>query len=374
VAAHAALVVEHLDGVALERLVTHRVVDEDEDLFLALAVEQGDDALLLHEPQREVEVGLVVLGAVLAGRVGTVEGRADLALVVGELLADDRVEDLGNGHTLEDARVAALAEERERRDDRQVDGEVVARRVALEHLGDDAGAPLLPTTALDEDRRVRAQEPRRLGIHLLGAKLEPSLIGPAQRLGELEAIDRPGDVGELVGLEVDLGLLCVRCVACTGDRVENPLQGPRRRGVSASERGRSAGGPRGVTPREGCLDRCLSDLRGGADDLRDDLASWNVGERRGEGRGPGARRGADRVLGGAGPAALEGTRGNRARDTDHGADGLAAWDLRDRALNRRCRGRGGGFDEAGGRARRDPLRGLGPGVTDRGVRDCALGL
>src|SRR5262249_20906362 len=130
------------------------------------------DPLLFHEPAHEVEIGLAVLGAVLALDVRAVEPVVeDRHRVVGEDLLDD----VGNGLLLEDPTVAGAREEPEPRADRHSVFVVFAEGVALGEAGDVAVEVARPAF-------------RALKLHgdLLAEKIARLDVAPGRQRRQLE--------------------------------------------------------------------------------------------------------------------------------------------------------------------------------------------
>ena len=100
------------------------VVDDHERLALAGLLEEIREAFLLAEPVEEVERALLVLDAVLAREIGAGRVDAQLAVVLGEVGAEERVDDLERGQALEDPAVADVPEHVERGDQLDDRGEV----------------------------------------------------------------------------------------------------------------------------------------------------------------------------------------------------------------------------------------------------------
>ena len=150
---------------SLDLRVRGGVVAEHQRVAAALVVEPVGDPFLLQQPGDEVEVGLLVLDAVLPARIGPGEGRArrDAPFV------QDLLHDLRDRQALEDPAPPPQAERPEARDD---PGDVpvpvrpFARVPALE-AGHEAVQEPLAAVGADECEEPRLpQEPVQL--HALG--------------------------------------------------------------------------------------------------------------------------------------------------------------------------------------------------------------
>ena len=177
-------------GIALGRVGDHHLVR-------AVAVrEEVKDPLFLHEPAGEVEIGLAVLDAVVAGEIGA------LKLIVDAQAREDLFQDVGDRELLEDPALVVPREHPELGDHlRAIDGEgggPLGRGDALA-LGEPAHDPV-------EVARRAAGHHQGHGDGLAEDRVERDRGGGLGQQIELEA-EQPGDgllAGELLE-EQDIG-------------------------------------------------------------------------------------------------------------------------------------------------------------------------
>src|SRR5690606_30863468 len=138
------------------RVTQHHLFD------LTRVVEGVADAFLLHEALRELEMALLVLQAVLAAWVALTQLEPHAPPMLGQRVAEDRLEDLGGGLLLEDPCVAVKREHPQGRDDVQSRPRRAQRRFSLPHRADQPAYPALDRAAREDERRIMSEQ----GAHL----------------------------------------------------------------------------------------------------------------------------------------------------------------------------------------------------------------
>ena len=132
------------------RLVRGRIVGQNERVLAILLLEVVTDAFFFHQAGNEVEIGLAVLDAVVAGDEIAVE--AELEIGKAEIL-ENLLDDVGSFLVLEDAAIGGAGEEPEPGDHlRAVGGEAAI----LRSLGEAADEAVPMTLARHRRRRCAA--------------------------------------------------------------------------------------------------------------------------------------------------------------------------------------------------------------------------
>ena len=175
------------------------VIEQAQDLDVAVMIERVEDALLLHQAMRERVVALLVLHAVLALQVRPRELELNLASVAAERAVEHLLEDLVDAHVLEDPGVSAHAQEAQRGDELDAD-----RFAALEIDGparplvagaesdardNPAEAPLI-ARALEREHPVFAEHRLEIEADIETAEVDFRAVGVVDRLDDVRAIDR----------------------------------------------------------------------------------------------------------------------------------------------------------------------------------------
>ncbi len=146
----------------------NRVIGEDQSVLPVRVLEVVEDPLVLHEPRDELEGGLVVLDAVLAGVVGGGQG----ILEVGEpQIGEDLLDDVRHGLVLEDLAVGGEIAHPQPGNQLGVIGREVLVRPGLHEAADETvdvarravGQQELDGRALAHD--LGEVEVERLGLH-----------------------------------------------------------------------------------------------------------------------------------------------------------------------------------------------------------------
>lgn len=158
-------------------------VGHDHGVIAVGVGEEVEDPFLLHQPAGEVEVGLAVLDAVIAGLILPLELHLDVQAL------EDLIEDLGHRHLLEDPALRLAGQEPEFGDELEaVVGEDRVSAPLNDPVADAVQVAAIAARGQDLRRDLLAQELVEGDLGLIGGdRLELDLKQLGDRLGAGQA-------------------------------------------------------------------------------------------------------------------------------------------------------------------------------------------
>lgn len=136
-------------------------IGEHHGMAVGRVLEEVEDALVFHQPLREVEVGLVVLDAVFARRVDALQPLLELRVGVP---GEDLLDDLDRAEVLEYPAVGILAGEPEPRPDRRL---VAAAGLLQRDQAEFRDQAVQGVALLDHDAERLAEQLRGVDVAIL---------------------------------------------------------------------------------------------------------------------------------------------------------------------------------------------------------------